>query len=632
MKKILLIVFILLTISHVSASDIALIVKNATNLDYVHEYRINRVLRDMGFNVILIDKNNAQSVDYNNYVAIVVAGRPSNVYPDDQLDSFVASLPINRRPSVVVDSAYPDDFGWIYPGAISTLFSNRPIYMTVTNNQSVFSGYNVGDRVRTHIIDNQPVLDIETTRSALNSTASLQGSNLYSAISVAEPGTQLLNGDVTTARVVFFGVTEPLYWTDEVEGLFKNSVNWVLYSQLSGIPEPILTGEYSLLTINIYNDRTQQFLVDLGKDMTYDKFWDPNKGVFTDLRLISPNNYALDVNGDGRYEYAYENGVLHPLPDLIIESLIFGSQPQAGEQLNVTVIVKNTNYIARNFRVDTLLDTTIVDSENITVLHSNQTYTINVAINNIPAGQHEVKAIADSGNEVFEANEDNNVYTRIYVTSALPQEEQPSAPSAGARKKIIVRQQGDINFTMPKKIEIEQGQSTVISGILHNPLNYSLYNISFLVRGEGFSTAWYTVEPEEINELKSNESRSLKISINIPQDAPIYTYQLIVKALTRSEYGSRVYTETVAIQIKEKPKPPEPIESTITTTTITQEQPKSPITGLVTFVKNNWKLGLLVAVLIAIFIMWNYYPKIAKYFEKSGYIIGKGWKQPKKKR
>ena len=632
MRKALITLLILLSIANVCASDIALIVKNSTELDYIHEYRINRILKNIGFNVILIDKSNADNVNYDNYAAIVIAGRPSNVNVYDHLDNFVASLPVNTHPTVVIDSAYPDDFGWIAPGAIGTLFSNQPIYITVTNTDSIFAGYNIGDSFRAHIINNQPVLNLDITRSALNSTACPGNINQRSVISVAEPGTVLLNGNVTTSRIVFFGITEPLYWTDEVEGLFENSVNWVLYNQLSGTKPPTLTGEYSLLQIDIYHDGTKQFLVDMGKNMVYDKFWDPNRGILTDLKMIAEDKYGIDVNNDGRYEYIYDNGFIRSLPDLTIDSFLVHSQPKAGEQLNITIQIKNVGkYMAKNFRIDILLDTNIIDSRSVAILDPNQSYTIDMKINNLPAGQHDLKVITDAANDVFETNEDNNIYNYVYIASTFQSIEEESNPltygsgsTTSSRKKIVIIQQGDIEFTMPEKIEIEQGQTVSITGKLRNPLEYPLYNISFLVRGDGFSTAWYKVTPEEIGRLDSNKSISLKIDINMPSDVPIYTYNLIVKALTSSKYGTRTYEKIVIVQVKER---------VVTTTTVPQEQKveeKSLSTGLITFVKSNWIIGSIFVVLVSIFLIWNFYGEIMRIF-KSGYKIGKGWKQPKKK-
>jgi len=219
--------FLSLFISSVFASDVALVVKDANNLNYNHEYKVNYILERMGFDVTLIDKNSA-NVDYSKFALIVIAGRPSNVYSYQFLDSFVADIPVNDYPTVVIDSTYPDDFGWIEPGAVSTIFSNSPKYIKVENAHPILSGHNIGDTILTHIVGGQTVLDLEVSRSKLIPVASFDNSYGTSVISVAEPGQQLFNNKATQARAVFFGITNSLYWTYDAEQLFENAVWWVL--------------------------------------------------------------------------------------------------------------------------------------------------------------------------------------------------------------------------------------------------------------------------------------------------------------------------------------------------------------------------------------------------------------------
>lgn len=209
------------------SKEVALVVKNANSLDYSHEARIRGILQKMGFQVSLIDKNSV-NVDYSKYALIVIAGRPGDASYAGMLDTFVAEIPVNNYPSIVIDSAYPDDFGWIEPGAIGTIFSFAPKYIRVDNAHPIFKGYEIGDTIRVHVVDGKSMLDIEVQRSALNPIASYQDSYGTSVISVADAGKTLFKGKQTQARVVFFGITNSAYWTDEVVTLFENSVWWVL--------------------------------------------------------------------------------------------------------------------------------------------------------------------------------------------------------------------------------------------------------------------------------------------------------------------------------------------------------------------------------------------------------------------
>jgi hypothetical protein len=209
------------------AADIALVVKDADDIDFTHEYKVKRVLESMGLDVELIDKNSG-NVDYSQFSVIVIAGRPLNVYSYEFLDEFVADIPVNDYPTVVIDSTYPDDFGWIEPGAVSVIFSKDPKYIPVESDHPIFSGFNIGQKLLTHIVTGHTILNLEISRSRLTPIAAFDNSYNTAVISVGEPGQELFEGESLQSRVVFFGITNPLYWTEEMETLFENSVWWVL--------------------------------------------------------------------------------------------------------------------------------------------------------------------------------------------------------------------------------------------------------------------------------------------------------------------------------------------------------------------------------------------------------------------
>ncbi len=622
MKRLAMIILMFL-LPIVEAANIALVVKNSTNLDYVHEYRINRILQEMGHSVTLIDKTNYQNYDFNLFDAIVIAGRPSNVYASEQLDDFVTLLPVNSKPSVVIDSSYPDDFGWVHPGAIGNVFSSGPIYIKVTDNSTMLTGFPVDSRIRTHIVDNQPVMQIELTRSPLRAAASLPSSDVYSVIAFAEEGTVLLNNETTTARIVFFGVTKPLYWTDEIELMFKNSVNWVLKSEFIMPSKPFI-GDYRLLEINVYGDGSRQFLVDLGNDGIYEKYWDPTRGIVTNLYRISDNVYAIDIDSDGKYDYVYDNGFLNGLPDLTIESITFENEPAEGGILKVKIIAKNIGtVIARNFNIIVMFDSTLLESRNIQRLDAGGNYTLSIEISNLTKGQHEIKAIIDQENNVFERDEGNNQLSKTYVISY------PTSFGYGriettttTFERVVVYEQGDINITLPGKVELWQGEKVSIDIKLYNPLNYSIYNIYPLVYSDGLNAGWYSFEPKEVEELKPEEEKAIRMQLSIPEDAKIYTYKVLLKFPSKSMYGTKTYAKTMYLQIKERPTPP--VEIVPTTTTMPEKQ---PITGLAVLTIFKWT-AIIIGLILLVILIWFYYPRI----RKTGYIIGKGWRHPKGKR
>jgi hypothetical protein len=214
-----------LAFSSVQAAKVALIVKDSTSLSNEFEKKINNILLSMGFDVTPIDKNSV--VDYSQFELIVVAGRPGNVYSYEHLDSFVANIHVNDIPTIAIDSSYIDDWDWILPTGISTLFSTAIQKIKIIDNSTpITNGYKVDDVVEVHIIGGQTIVDI--VKYKLKSIASLPYNDKNSVIAIAEAGTELYDNKTNKARIVFFGVTNPLFWTDETIQLFKNSINWVL--------------------------------------------------------------------------------------------------------------------------------------------------------------------------------------------------------------------------------------------------------------------------------------------------------------------------------------------------------------------------------------------------------------------
>jgi hypothetical protein len=217
----------LFLVTSVYASDkVGLVVKNVDSLSYIHEDPVFDILTDMGFDIDLIDKDSI--VDYSEYDIIVIAGRPGNVYSYEHLDEFVADIPVNDYPTVAIDSAYPDDWDWVSPSGTSTVTSNNIQRVKIVDNSTtITSDFSINEIVQVHIVEKKTIVDFKDGYHNLHNIAGLTSST-GTVIGVAEAGTELNNGKITKARVVFFGITNPLYWTNEAEDMFKNSLSWVL--------------------------------------------------------------------------------------------------------------------------------------------------------------------------------------------------------------------------------------------------------------------------------------------------------------------------------------------------------------------------------------------------------------------
>lgn len=222
-----LLIFLSIISSVFALGEVALIVKDADSLSVTHEKRINRTLAEMGLDVVPIDKDSTD-IDYSDYALLVVAGRPLGLHTDEYLDSFVANIPIIDHPTIGVDAVYPDDWGWVEPGGLSTVSSTSMHEIEVVNDTySITQGMPIGDIISVHTVIGETILDLLIDRTNLIPIATLKGTE-NPVIAVAEPGTVLSNDKILNTRIVFFGVTNPVFWDDDAEDLFKKSVEWLL--------------------------------------------------------------------------------------------------------------------------------------------------------------------------------------------------------------------------------------------------------------------------------------------------------------------------------------------------------------------------------------------------------------------
>lgn len=211
-------------VAAVEGADIALVVKDANSLNLDHEQRIYNILNDMGHDVFLVDKN--IGVNYTNFDLVVIAGRPLGGGP---LDSFVASIPANDVPTILIDYYYPDDFGWVKVPGVSSLSSSDKHKVYIQAIHPITNGFALNQKVYVHLIQGYTIVDLVKTKTNLTMIASADVDGGLPIIAYANPNTQLANGKKVgnNAAVIFIGTTYPNLWTEDMVKLFKNSVNFM---------------------------------------------------------------------------------------------------------------------------------------------------------------------------------------------------------------------------------------------------------------------------------------------------------------------------------------------------------------------------------------------------------------------
>src|SRR3989344_6585015 len=100
----------LLLVSAIKAKEIAMIVPDSQHLDSELDQKVYDILTQMGHSIFLVD--GSTSVDYNDFDLIVVVGSPKNA---DRLGSWGSNIPVNDVPTIAIDAAHIDDWGWVKP-------------------------------------------------------------------------------------------------------------------------------------------------------------------------------------------------------------------------------------------------------------------------------------------------------------------------------------------------------------------------------------------------------------------------------------------------------------------------------------------------------------------------------------
>ena len=201
-KLIIGMLFAMLVIPIISASaDIAYVVRDSTNPDSV----IISAIQNSGYSYSIIDDSAISSTNLLNYGMILIG--------DESFSSYINILPINTRPSLVINQRYND--GW--SALVGTTSSTQTIQVRnlaltsalTTGLDQYFNIYNVGSNVPVHYLYGK-------------------SSSVTSIISIKDDQTKVIVGTKENPKRVWFGITETVYWSDNTKKLFENSINWVI--------------------------------------------------------------------------------------------------------------------------------------------------------------------------------------------------------------------------------------------------------------------------------------------------------------------------------------------------------------------------------------------------------------------
>ena len=226
MKKLIFILLILILIINIvsaEAKDVAYIVKSNINQNFID------LINSLSLSYDIIDSNNLLNTDFSKYKGILVGNEIFNK-PND--------IPITNVNSLIVNSYHINDWG-LSKSNPSSLASSQPLSVkNIDNNKFVTSGLNQFLQIyNSCCFANRislPLYYLGRFDRLLNLyvVSSIDSTNPNddkdSVIAVGLPGTKLFNNKIVNGRLVFFGITESNFWTNDAKELFKRSLIFTL--------------------------------------------------------------------------------------------------------------------------------------------------------------------------------------------------------------------------------------------------------------------------------------------------------------------------------------------------------------------------------------------------------------------
>ncbi|MDD5331400.1 MAG: MopE-related protein [Candidatus Nanoarchaeia archaeon] len=224
MKKVVFLFALLLTVSCVSAWDVAYVV---TNPSTAAQEPIT-VLENEGYNVEVIDDSALLTTNFSNYDLIVVA---------DQNFPYPERIPVTSHSTVILSSNDGDVLTWGLSTSVADQTSSQP-EKVVNNDPTSPITEGLPSEIQVYTtggvsagLSYLPSSDKAGKMKVIAST--YFSSNINDGIiATASPGDvlKIYNSGwkytTVNSRICYFGINTPAYWTSDAETLFINCATW----------------------------------------------------------------------------------------------------------------------------------------------------------------------------------------------------------------------------------------------------------------------------------------------------------------------------------------------------------------------------------------------------------------------
>ncbi len=129
---------------------------------------------------------------------------------------------------------------------------------------------------------------------------------------------------------------------------------------------------------------------------------------------------------------------------------------------------------------------------------------------------------------------------------------------------------GKFSIVAQPSITINLGENLTTSFILNNTYDFSIQNISILI--EGIPSSWYKISKGFINKLNAKSLIEINITFNIPENAEPKTYNLNLKAISKTKNATRTISLIVnpLSEIEEVSEVEEELNETTAETNVTE--------------------------------------------------------------
>ncbi len=213
-KKFLFLLCIFLSlISLISAADIAYVVKTAPDANIIN------AITEAGYDYELIYDSKIPSTNFSNYKMILVW--------DESLPNY-SKIPITQKKSLVGSgkSNYLDYWG--IADYVNNLGSNNYESGIILLEHEITGDLKGTVPLYNHRDAKIYVLPLSAKKRALGLKRLVSTIYDRAVIGAIDSGGKLYGDAVAKERIVFFGITETEFWTQESKKLFKNSLKWLI--------------------------------------------------------------------------------------------------------------------------------------------------------------------------------------------------------------------------------------------------------------------------------------------------------------------------------------------------------------------------------------------------------------------